>query len=237
MAPRGIVCFGNADGLESYLEESEVHHQDHQVRGSSQGRRFSTDRPHWSYSQVSQFLRCPLQFYFERVVKLPKPFISSGLVLGASVHQALAEFHVSIQREIPLEPEQLRQVVVRTWEEMENREPIQYRDGEDRAKSLDQAVALVELYAKEPALDSVVAVEEPLLVPLFNSQGEALEKPLLAIPDLLTRDKEGLWVTEFKTSGRRFGETETESSLQASCYTHAVKNGMANSPGCVTRSW
>jgi putative RecB family exonuclease len=220
----------HAGGLESYLEESQVHRQDNQVRGSSQGRRFSTDRPHWSYSQVSQFLRCPLQFYFERVVKLPKPFISSGLVLGASVHQALAEFHLSIQREIPLGPEQLRQVVVRTWEEMENREPIQYRDGEDRTKSLDQAVALVELYAKEPVPDCVVAVEEPLLVPLFNSQGEALEKPLLAIPDLLIRDKEGLWVTEFKTSGRRFGETETESSLQASCYTHAVQDRYGEQP-------
>jgi hypothetical protein len=117
-----------------------------------------------------------------------------------------------------------------TWSEMEHREPIQYKDGDDRAKSVDQAIALLDLYLQEPVPDRVVAVEEPLLVPLFNSRGEALEKPLLAIPDLLTRDKEELWVTEFKTSGRRFGELETETSLQASCYTHAVQNRYDEQP-------
>ena len=71
---------------------------------------------------------------------------------------------------------------------------------------------------------------EPLLVPLFNSRGEALEKPLLTIPDLITRDKAELTVTEFKTSGRRYGESETESSLQASCYAHAVQDRYDEQP-------
>ena len=30
----------------------------------------NTNRPHWSFSQLSQFLRCPLQFYFERVATM-----------------------------------------------------------------------------------------------------------------------------------------------------------------------
>ena len=113
---------------------------------------------------------------------------------------------------------------------MENREPIQYRDGEDRTKLVDQAVALLDLYVKEPAPECVVAVEEPLLVPLFNSRGEALEKPLLAIPDLIARDNGELVVTEFKTSGRRFGELEAEGSLQASCYAHAVQDRYDEQP-------
>ena len=75
-----------------------------------------------------------------------------------------------------------------------------------------------------------MAVEEPLLVPLFNSRGEALEKPLLAIPDLVTRDNGELTVTEFKTSGRRFGELEAEGSLQASCYAHAVQDRYDQQP-------
>jgi CRISPR/Cas system-associated exonuclease Cas4 (RecB family) len=164
------------------------------------------------------------------VARLPKPFISSGLALGATVHHALANFHQSIQAGKILGPEQVHDVLMVTWDEMENREPIQYRDGEDRAKSLDQAVALVDLYLNGTVPDCVVAVEEPLLVPLFNSRGEALEKPLLAIPDLVTREQGELTVTEFKTSGRRYGELETDASLQASCYAHAVQDRYDEQP-------
>ena len=31
-----------------------------------------SDRPHWSYSSLAQYLRCPLQYYFERVVHLER---------------------------------------------------------------------------------------------------------------------------------------------------------------------
>ena len=188
------------------------------------------DRPHWSYSQVSQFLRCPLSYYFDRVVKVSKPFISSGLALGATVHHSLAEFHRNIQQGRILKPEQVHDVLVKAWEEIEDREPIQYKDGEDRDKSLGQAIALMDLYLLEPVPKCVVAVEQPLLVPLFNSQGEPLEKPLLAIPDLITRETEELTVIEFKTSGRRYGEVETDASLQASCYAHAVQDRYDEQP-------
>ncbi len=198
--------------------------------GSSRSGRATVDRPHWSYSQVSQFLRCPLSYYFERVAKLPKPFISSNLVMGSSVHHSLAEFHRSIQNGTLLKPAQFHAILEQTWTGMENREPIQYRDGDDRAKLLEQAIVLLELYAKEPVPKCVVAVEEPLLVPLFNSRGEALEKPLLAIPDLITRNNGELTVTEFKTSGRRFNELETDASLQASCYSHAVQDRYDEQP-------
>ena len=197
---------------------------------SNRGTRTTVDRPHWSYSQVSQFLRCPLSYYFDRVARVPKPFISGGLALGATVHHALAEYHRGIQEGRIVEPDQIHAALMQTWGEMENREPIQYRDGEDRTKLVDQAVALVDLYVKEPAPECVVAVEEPLLVPLFNSRGEALEKPLLAIPDLITRDNGELTVTEFKTSGRRYGELETDASLQASCYAHAVQDRYDEQP-------
>jgi putative RecB family exonuclease len=194
------------------------------------GGRPTIDRPHWSYSQISQFLRCPLQYYFERIVRLPKPFVSTGLALGSSVHHALAEYHRSIQRGTHLKPEQLRAILVQKWTETEGRDSVQYRDGEVRGSLIEQGIALVSLYAAEPIPESVVAVEEPLLVPLFDSHGEALEKPLLAVPDLIVRDRDGLKVTEFKTSGRRYGELETETSLQASCYAHAVHERYGEHP-------
>ena len=199
-------------------------------RGSQRVGQPTQGRPHWSYSQISQFLRCPLQYYFERVAKLPKPHISGGLALGAAVHRTLAAYHRAIHRGNPLAPDRIHAAFLAAWEETETRETIQFRDGEDRTKLTDQGVALLELYTKEPMTGEIVAVEEELLVPLFNSRSEALEQPLLAVPDLLTRDPEGLTVTEFKTSGRRYNELEADASLQASCYVHAVKDRYDEEP-------
>ncbi len=50
-------------------------------------------RPHTSYSAVAQYQRCPLQYYFQRILKLPSDTVASGLVLGGAVHEALAEYH------------------------------------------------------------------------------------------------------------------------------------------------
>ena len=55
-------------------------------------RRSVRSRPHWSYSQLNQYMRCPLQYYFERIVKLDRPFVPSGLLFGSAIHEALAEF-------------------------------------------------------------------------------------------------------------------------------------------------
>lgn len=181
------------------------------------------DRPHWSYSQLNQYLRCPLQYFFERVAKLPKPFVSSSLVLGSAVHQGLAEYHRLLQVGRPATSDRLHEVYRQAWETAEADRPIQYRDGEDRTKLVDQGIALLELYRQQPSPQNILAVEQPMLVPLHNSQGEFLEKPLMAVLDLLSREASGLTVTEFKTSGRRFADSEADTAVQASCYVHAVK--------------
>ena len=64
----------------------------------------------------------------------------------------------------------------------------------------------MEMYLQEPAPQNIVAVEESMIVPLHTSSGEFLERPLVAVVDLLNRDENGLVVTEFKTSGRRFSD-------------------------------
>lgn len=61
------------------------------------------------------------------------------------------------------------------------------------------------------------------MVPIVNSMGDYLEKPLLVIPDLVTRQgDESLSVHEIKTSGRAYSTSELATSLQPTCYGHAV---------------
>lgn len=179
-------------------------------------------RSHWSYSQLFQFLRCPLNYYFERILKLERPFVPSGMVLGSAVHKALAEYHEGLQHNRPVSPSQIQATFRSAWENSENQQPIQFRNGEKREALIDQGVVLLDMYMQEPPPEDILAVEQPMIVPLHTSRGEFLEKPLVAVVDLLCRDEGGLRVTELKTSGRRYSESEVETSLQASCYAHAV---------------
>lgn len=189
----------------------------HQVRGRH------IARPHWSYSQISQFLRCPLQYYFERIAKIPRSQNPSGMLLGSMVHEGIAAYHLRLQVGEKATLQELKPAMLSTLLQSEAQRPTIYKPGETRDSLIAQGEALVGLYLNEPPPDKIVAVEQPLLVPLVTSHGEVLEKPLVAVLDLLTEVDNELLITEFKTSARKYSESEVESALQASCYVHAVK--------------
>ena len=180
------------------------------------------NRPHYSYSQLSQYLRCPLQYYFERIARLPRPFVSSSLVLGGAVHEALAVYHTAIMERLTVATHTIGDVFFKAWGRRAEQQPIQLRPSETSSTLIDQGVALLEAYLAEPPPENIVAVEQTLIVPLETSAAEYLDRPLVTVVDVLCRDVDGSKVIELKTSGRRFSQTDVDSSLQASCYVGAV---------------
>ena len=181
------------------------------------------DRDHWSYSQINQYLRCPLQYWFERVLKLERPFIPCNMALGSSVHEGLAAYHSHLLQGETIPEGRIQQTFLDAWKNNEFRQSIQFKEGENREDILAQGVTLLEAYLQEPPPENILAVEQAMMVPLHTSNGEFLEKPLVAVIDLLHRDETGLMVSEFKTSGRRYSDSEAATTLQASCYVHAVQ--------------
>jgi len=179
-------------------------------------------RPPWSYSAINQYRRCPLQYYFQRILKLPQTSVGSGLVLGSAVHQALAVYHRSLMNQQDPIAQQIEQEFHGTWLLREQEHKVDYKAKESRDALIAQGLELVKLYMEEPPPTEIVSIEQRLLIPLHNSDGEYLETPLLAFTDLISREAGTLKVTELKTSGRAYGEFEVESSLQATCYVNAV---------------
>ena len=188
------------------------------------------DRAHWSYSAISQYLRCPLQYFFQRILSLPSRSISCGLVMGSSVHAGLAEYHRRVKDQEEIEKEAIFKVFYDCWDEKESHEKILFRDGDNRDDSIGQGINLLETYLQEPPPEKIVAIEQRFLAPLCNSQGEYLETPLVAITDLIKSTDRGLTVEEFKTSGRAYSESEVCSSLQPTCYVHAVQECLGQVP-------
>jgi CRISPR/Cas system-associated exonuclease Cas4 (RecB family) len=187
-------------------------------------------RPHWSYSAITQYLSCPLRFYFQRVARLPQTSVGSGLVMGSSVHAALAEYHRTVQQDEPTDAAKLHQIFTDTWDRREAECPVAYKSNENPDELKAQGISLIEMYLKEPPPQNIIGIEEEIVAPLHNSKGEYLETPLLAIADLITEDNEEVTVREFKTSGRSYSEMEVETSLQPTAYVNAVKEALGQHP-------
>jgi putative RecB family exonuclease len=179
-------------------------------------------RPHWSYSSITQYLTCPLRYYFQRILGLPQPTVGSSLVLGSAVHAALAEYHRDLKDGRVPRPDRMRQAYVNEWNRRDGTE-VTYKDGENQRDLMDQGMALVDLYLKEPPPERIVAIEQDMIAPVRNSRGEYLETPLVAVADLIIATDEGLVIRELKTAARAYSESETNASLQPTCYVNAVE--------------
>ena len=179
-------------------------------------------RRHWSYSSISQYLACPLRYYFQRILCLPQPTVGSSLVLGSAVHAGLAVYHQD--RKMGREPRRdlIERAYRAAWDRRAGTE-IAFKDGETREDLIAQGMALLELYLQEPPPERIVAIEHEMIAPIQNSRGEYLEVPLVAVADLITATDDGLVVREFKTAARAYSESEAAASLQPTCYVNAVE--------------
>lgn len=175
----------------------------------------------WSYTQISTYLRCPLQHFFKYVLRLPERSIPGSLVLGHAVHVALARFHRSIQQNRLIVPQVVKESFLQAWGERKEKELIVYPKGNEQGH-LDQGLALLEVYLKAEPPRSILAVEQEITVPLATSSGEILDKQLLVILDLVDRHENTLRVTDFKTSSRVYSDMDAKLSLQATAYLYAV---------------
>ncbi len=90
----------------------------------------SLPRPHWSYSAISQYLRCPLQFYFKWVLKLPELRLGSGLLLGSAVHHALACYHQTLKHGGDVHPEKLHRAFRKHFAERASETTVDWKPGE-----------------------------------------------------------------------------------------------------------
>src|SRR5262249_15418380 len=140
------------------------------------------DRPHWSYSSISQYLKCPLQFYFERILRLPKRTTSDAQVLGSSLHAALAHYHRQLRANEPTPEDHVREVFLATWESQVKRTKIVYAGSRSSEDNCSMGIALIEAYLEELPPTDILAIEQPTLSPITNSRGEILERPLLVVP-------------------------------------------------------
>lgn len=180
-------------------------------------------RPHWSYSQIACFQRCPLQYYFRYVTGIPRKSVPANMVLGTAVHAGLAVYHRALMHGATVPFSRLETSFHDSWQAQSDNTEVEYSPKQEKHNLQELGLTMLRQYTAQEPPANIRSVEKQLYVPLQTSTGYILEKPLLAIADLITESSDSLIVNEFKTSSRAYSSLEVDQSLQASCYVHAVE--------------
>lgn len=149
---------------------------------------------HISPSAAKSFLGCSLQFYFERVLMLPKP-TSPSLHVGKAVHAALQAFHLARWRGGEDSPESVAAAFHASFSELERTEgPVRWKDDKDRTKAYEAGLRVLAAYldSDEVLKGRPLAVEVPL-----TEEIDGLPVPLTGMVDLVTGD---MVAVDFKSS-------------------------------------
>ena len=183
------------------------------------------DREHWSYSALNQFLNiCSLQFYFDRIAKLPKTFVPVSLSFGSAYHRALE--WVNLQRMDGTVPqsEESSDLFAEVWSrQLDSDGDIRFGKDQDAETCLHQGMSMVAAYVEQidPG-ERVIAVNEGFAVALVDAAGNVLEKPMIGELDLVV-DSGGIVVCDEKSSARRWPKGQADKSLQPTAYLYAYQ--------------
>lgn len=185
-----------------------------------------------SYSQLSVYRRCPKQYEFMAVKKIPRR-ISSGESFGSSIHNTLkrwGELEILLQEDAPIK-KQLKLFAEHEDEIIKN-QPLELTT----LLSMFRECFIAQGYENRAAMDSALLRGESLLRRFFEwwkrekrnvvsiESGFKLEIGLTMLSgrfDRIERNKEGLVIIDYKTSEPRSQES-VDNDLQLSIYALAA---------------
>ena len=186
------------------------------------------DRPHWSFSSLNQLLNiCSLQFFFEKIQKLPRPFTPVSLVFGSAYHRAM-EFIAMHRLEGKLPGTAETRDLFRTVWDRERKEGPPMEESDAAPDELaEQGAGLAEAYLGQidPA-ERVLDVNRTFAVPVGGS-----ERPLIGEIDCVVETAGETVLVDWKTSARRWPKDQAEKSLQPTAYLYAAEQ-LSPGAGC-----
>ena len=152
---------------------------------------------HISPTAAKSYLNCSLRFYFERVIRLPRP-TSPALHLGKVVHAALQRFHLALWRGEDHSPDAVSRAFSDAFDALENNEgPVKWTAKKTREKAREDGLRVVAAYLDSPE----ALAEPPKAVEVFlHEHIDGLSVPLTGAMDLVRRD---LTPVDFKSAAAR----------------------------------
>ena len=144
-----------------------------------------------SWSQVSAYCKCPMQWRLSRSVE--PEFTPVGLKLGSAIHEALAAYYSAVREGRPMELGDLLAVFEAAWSKPEDA-LLRFGKGEDDVSVRAQAERMLRTFLASVEPGDVMAVELGFTIELF----EGVE--LRGFVDLIERRGDIISVVDHKTS-------------------------------------
>jgi hypothetical protein len=192
------------------------------------------DREHWSFSALNQYLNiCALQFYFDRIARLPKTFTPVTLSFGSAFHR-VCEW-ISLTRKEGKMPKREEAVdLFGTIWDRQTREDRNIRFDEEldangcSVQGRDMIGCLVDNLDPE---ERVLAVSEAFAVPIVDAEGQVLEKPLIGEIDLIVEKAGRKFLVDWKTAARRWPKGKATGDLQPTVFLYGYRQLHGEIPG------
>jgi putative RecB family exonuclease len=181
-----------------------------------------------SFTQLDQYLRCPLRYRFVYIDHLEPDFVPASRAFGSGIHAAAAYFFRGVARGDPQAVEDTQGHFETLWNLETQGQPLRFGEKETKESLRDLAMRMLAVVHREfDPRTQVLAVEEPFRVPLVDPDtGEVLDRDLVGTVDLLERDAQHrVVVVDLKTSARKYSDLQVEASLQLSVYSYAMSLG------------
>ncbi len=178
-----------------------------------------------SYSQLDDYLSCPLKYRLRHVVQVPTP-PHHALVLGNALHQAVAAFHAAHMRGRVMEEAELLEVFATHW----SSEGFHSRHHEEARFAAGQSALLRFRSDATRAGEPIpVAVERPFSVRIGRDT-------IRGRYDRLDETPAGVVITDYKSSDVRDPKQATQKareSLQLQLYALAYQVETGSLPAAV----
>jgi RecB family exonuclease len=182
-------------------------------------------RDYLSYSAISTYQRCPLQYYFKYIAGLPEATVSANLVFGSSIHRA-AEHHY---RELlaGCEPPTLDALLGEYEAAWQSYDPaaIHFGRGKGREELANLAQRMLTAFQASDLArpDGVIlGVEEELRGQIVPGCPD-----LLGRIDLIVETTRELVITDLKTARSRWSRGQVEESAGQLLLYHELARGLA----------
>lgn len=183
---------------------------------------------HISYSQVTQYMICPLKFQFQYVQGLLPEHIPSALPFGSAIHHTIAALYQQLQAtdQAPSKTE-VQDVFSDRWDWQRKNEKVEvkFKAGKESWDSLkDMGVRMLAAYydytdSMQMLIENnVVAVELPLCGVLVEN-GSGMD--FVGVIDLILRDPSDpsiFHIIDHKTAARRYDHTKVATDMQLTAY-------------------
>jgi putative RecB family exonuclease len=163
-----------------------------------------------------------LQFYYERIARLPKPFVSHSLVFGTAVHKVLEHYYKWIQRGEKPDKSSHIEMFSELWKKANDEQKIKFSTKASFESLADTGRKVVQCFIDnaDPS-EKVLSTSQAFCVPVHSPDGSVVELPLVGEFDLVVEREGKPVIVDFKTAGRKWAVGQAHKSFQATVYSYA----------------